>query len=122
MSKIVDSIMNKQKTDGMLISFTILGLVILLFIAWPLVNTILSAEPEVLWQTVQDWEVQYAIRLTFQSSLIATLIAFICGVPLAYILARYDFPGKWLVEGIIDVPHRRAAYGGGYRFAAGVWA
>ena len=88
----------------MIVSFTILGLLILLFIAWPLLNTILSADTGLLWQTLFDQEVKKSILLTFESSLIATLIAFIGGVPLAYLLARYDFPGKWLVEGIIDVP------------------
>jgi len=44
--------------------------------------------------------VRASIALTFYDS----LIAFVCGVPLAYLLARVDFPGKRLVEGIIDVP------------------
>ena len=96
--------MVKPKTDKVIISFSILGLLILLFIAWPLLNTIVSADAGLLWDTLFDQEVRKAILLTFESSLIATLIAFVCGVPLAYLLARYEFPGKWLVEGIIDVP------------------
>ena len=96
--------MLKPKTDKVIISFTILGLLILFFIAWPLLNTIVSADAGLLWQTLFDQEVRKAILLTFKSSLIATLIAFVCGVPLAYLLARYEFPGKWLVEGVIDVP------------------
>ena len=34
----------------------------------------------------------------------ATIIAVVFGVPLAYLLARSDFPGKHMVEGIIDIP------------------
>jgi molybdopterin-binding protein len=86
------------------ILFTILGSLLLLFIAWPLLRTITASGPAVLWQTLLDEEVRGAILLTFQASLIATALAFVCGVPLAYLLARVDFPGKRLVEGIVDVP------------------
>jgi molybdopterin-binding protein len=84
--------------------FTVLGTLLLLFIAWPLLRTVTANGPAVLWQTLLDEEVRGAILLTFQASLIATALAFVCGVPLAYLLARTDFPGKRLVESIVDVP------------------
>jgi molybdopterin-binding protein len=84
--------------------FTVLGSLLLFFIAWPLLRTVTASGPAVLWQTLLDEEVRGAILLTFQASLIATSLAFVCGVPLAYLLARTDFPGKRLVEGIVDVP------------------
>jgi len=58
----------------------------------------------VLWATLLENEVHSAIALTFYASFVATLVAFVCGVPLAYLLARADFPGKRLIEGIIDLP------------------
>ncbi|MDY6875071.1 MAG: ABC transporter permease [Chloroflexota bacterium] len=85
-------------------SFVVLGSLLLLFIAWPLLRTITASSPALLWQTLLDEEVRASILLTFYASLVATVLAFVCGVPLAYLLARVDFPGKWLVEGIIDVP------------------
>ena len=85
-------------------AFVVLGSLLLLFIAWPLLRTIAASGPAILWQTLLDEEVRGSILLTFYASLIATGLAFVCGVPLAYLLARVDFPGKWLVEGIIDVP------------------
>ncbi|MBL7063068.1 MAG: ABC transporter permease [Anaerolineae bacterium] len=90
--------------DKMRVSFVVLGSLLILFIAWPLLRTIMASSPAVLWQTLLEEEVRGSIGLTFYASLIATIIAFTCGVPLAYLLARVDFPGKWLVEGIIDVP------------------
>jgi molybdate/tungstate transport system permease protein len=42
--------------------------------------------------------------LTAYCGLLASLIGLILGVPLAYLLARLNFPGKSLVEGFIDVP------------------
>lgn len=45
-----------------------------------------------------------AVAVSFRASLKATLIAIGLGVPLAYILSRYNFPIKEVVRGIIDVP------------------
>jgi molybdate/tungstate transport system permease protein len=84
--------------------FVVLGALLIFFVAWPLLRTVTASGPVLLWQTLLDDEVRRSILLTFYSSLLATLFAFVCGVPLAYLLARVEFPGKWLVEGIIDVP------------------
>ncbi len=88
----------------MRIAFALLGALLVLFVAVPLLWITLSAPPALLWQTLLDEEVQDAILLTFAASLAATVLAFVTGVPLAYLLARTDFPGKHLVEGIMDVP------------------
>jgi len=91
-------------SNKMRVSFVVLGSLLILFVAWPLLRTVTASGPVLLWQTLLDDEVRHSILLTFYSSLIATLFAFVCGVPLAYLLARVEFPGKWLVEGIVDVP------------------
>jgi len=88
----------------MRISFALLGSLLILFIAWPVLRTVTASGPATLWRTLLDVEVRQSIGLTFYASFIATTIAFVCGVPLAYLLARVDFPGKPLIEGIIDVP------------------
>lgn len=85
-------------------AFVVLGVLLILFVAWPLLRTITACSPSVLWETLLDEEVRGAILLTFYASLIATGVAFVCGVPLAYLLARAEFAGKRLIEGIIDVP------------------
>jgi molybdate/tungstate transport system permease protein len=90
--------------DRMRALFAVLGLMLILFVALPLLRTALASSPGVLWQTLLEEEVRDSILLTFYTSLIATCVAFISGVPLAYLLARTDFPGKRLIEGIIDVP------------------
>jgi molybdate/tungstate transport system permease protein len=88
------------------LTFGFLGLIIFLFITVPLLKMLLSsvAEPEIFWRTLRDGQVVEAIWLTLYTALIATVFGFVFGVPLAYFLARHEFPGKRLVEGLIDVP------------------
>ena len=88
------------------VTFLLLGLLIFLFIVIPLAKMIFTSasEVEILWETILDSEVIGAIGLTLFAALIATLIGFILGVPLAYLLARHNFKGKRLIEGLIDVP------------------
>ena len=86
------------------LTFTILGVLLIFFLTWPILRTLTSNSLAILWETLLDAEVRGAILLTFSSSAIATIIALLLGVPLAYLLARSTFPGKRLVEGLIDLP------------------
>lgn len=75
-----------------------------LFIFLPLATMIVSVSPVRLYEALLESEVMNSILLTLYMGLWATGVAFIFGVPLAYLLSRYSFPGKRLVEGIIDIP------------------
>ncbi len=96
--------MRRVRIEPMVWLCAALGALIVLFVAAPLVWTVGSVSPSALWQAVSETEVREAVSLTLWASLVATLLALLTGVPLAYLLARYDFPSKRLVEGIIDVP------------------
>lgn len=98
--------LQKLINNRMAITFFLLGLLIFLFIIIPLAKMIFSSasDAQILWNTILDPTVTGAIGLTLYAALIATLVGFFLGVPLAYLLARHDFPGKRLVEGLIDVP------------------
>jgi molybdate transport system permease protein len=45
-----------------------------------------------------------ALRLSAITSTFTLVIAIVVGTPLAYLLARYDFPGKQLVDLLVDLP------------------
>lgn len=45
-----------------------------------------------------------SISLSFQVAFVVTLIDLIIGIPIAHILARYDFRGKYILDTIIDLP------------------
>jgi molybdate/tungstate transport system permease protein len=93
-----------RQLDYTTIFFAIMGSFLVLFIFIPIVNLMVSSDLNSILTNLQDSQVISALFVSIYSALIATLIAVLFGVPLAYILARHDFPGKGLVESIIDIP------------------
>jgi molybdate/tungstate transport system permease protein len=93
-------------SNRLLLTFLLLGLLIFLFIVVPLAKMIFSSvsDADTLWKTITDPVVAASIFRTLYAALIATAIGFVLGVPLAYLLARVNFPGKQFIEGLIDVP------------------
>lgn len=57
-----------------------------------------------LWLALQDPETLFALRMSLGTSVLAVLLALLLGVPSGYLLARYAFPGKTLVETLLDLP------------------
>lgn len=49
-------------------------------------------------------EIQAAFRLTLLSCTIAAVLSIWVATPLGYLLSRYRFPGRWLVDTIVDIP------------------
>ena len=92
------------RSNKLTLTFILLGAVIFLFIIVPLFRMIFASDPDILRETLFDPEVTKAILLTLYTALIATGVGFVLGVPLAYLLARHEFRGKRIVEGLIDVP------------------
>jgi len=84
--------------------FIFLGALIILFIVAPLLGMFLNTSSNELIDTVKDKEVQQSIWLTLTTSFASTIIFAFASIPLAYLLARKDFPLKRLVLGIIDLP------------------
>ncbi|CCG08513.1 Molybdate ABC transporter, permease protein [Pararhodospirillum photometricum DSM 122] len=53
---------------------------------------------------MQERETLFAAGLSLKTSLTALGLALLFGVPAAYVLARHAFPGKALIEGLLDLP------------------
>lgn len=49
-------------------------------------------------------EIQYAVRLTLVSCTISALLSIWVATPLGYLLSRFTFRGRWLIDTIIDIP------------------
>ncbi|UDF02814.1 sulfate ABC transporter permease subunit CysT [Asticcacaulis sp. AND118] len=57
-----------------------------------------------VWATISDPRVLASLRLTFTTSLLAALVNLFAGLVVAWVLTRYEFPGKGLVDALVDLP------------------
>ncbi|MDQ2825935.1 MAG: ABC transporter permease [Actinomycetota bacterium] len=79
------------------------GLAALLF-ALPLAGLVWRAPWASAWQELGDGPARDALRLSLITSLSATGIALVLGVPLAWVQARVDYPGKRVVRALTTLP------------------
>ncbi len=56
------------------------------------------------WHVVLDARVRAALELSFGASLIAAAINAVFGSAVAWVLVRYDFPGRRIVDAMVDLP------------------
>jgi sulfate transport system permease protein len=90
---------------GLSMGFTLFYLSFIVLI--PLAAMILRAADlswEELAAVIADPRSLAAFRLSFGASFIAALVNIIFGVLTAWVLVRYDFPGKRIVDGLVDLP------------------
>jgi molybdate/tungstate transport system permease protein len=84
--------------------FQLLSALVLLFIIAPLAGLFIKTGGGELLETIADKQVHQSIWLTLWVSFTGTFLFAIGAVPLAWLLARKNFPLKKVVQGIIDLP------------------
>jgi len=57
-----------------------------------------------VWATISSPRAVAALRLSFGTALLAAAINAVMGLIVAWVLIRYDFPGRRLVDAIVDLP------------------
>ena len=88
----------------LLLIFSLPLLLIAITIGGALTALALELTATELWAASRDAETLFALRLSLQSSLLALLLALLLGVPTGYLLSRSDFPGRTLLETLLDLP------------------
>src|ERR1700687_5664014 len=59
---------------------------------------------EALWNAISDPRVVASYRLSVGASLVAAAVNAVFGSLLAWVLVRYSFPGRRLIDALIDLP------------------
>lgn len=59
---------------------------------------------EQFWGVITDARVLAAYRLSFGAAFLAALVNLFAGLLVAWVLVRYTFPGKRLVDAMVDLP------------------
>jgi len=85
------------------LSWLYLGLLVLLPLSGLFLKTF-TLTWEQFWETVASPRAIAAYQLTFGASLVAALANAVFGLLVAWVLVRYRFPGKSLVDALVDLP------------------
>jgi sulfate/thiosulfate transport system permease protein len=59
---------------------------------------------DVFWQTITDPRVVASYRLSLGASFIAASVNAVFGLIVAWVLVRYSFPGRRIVDSLVDLP------------------
>ncbi len=92
------------KSKGFNIIFLILAGALVAYIAFPILNIVTIADPASLGESITRPQIINAFLLSLGTATISTLLLALFGIPLAYILARHDFRGKFLVRLVVILP------------------
>ena len=86
---------------GVLVPFAVLAV---LFLVLPVIGLVVRAPWGTIGTELTQPESLEALRLSLVCASLATLVCLVLGVPLAWVLARGDVPGRSLLRALVTVP------------------
>lgn len=97
--------MKKRAAGGPPLTMILLGSLFVAFLAVPLGALLWRAfDDEHAWTYVDDPIVTEALKLSLVTSSVTLIVAFALGTPVAFLLARWKFPGRRIIEAMLDLP------------------
>ena len=74
------------------------------FLVLPVVGLLVDTPWSRFWAVVSGQEARDALTLSLLTAVASTVLCVAFGLPLAWVLARLDFPGRRLLRGLVTVP------------------
>ncbi|MET1102381.1 MAG: ABC transporter permease [Pyrodictiaceae archaeon] len=97
-----------RRVEPLLAVFYGLASFLIIFLLVPLASLFLGVDPSIasriFGSRMMAEEVKDALLVTLAASIAAVVLLAATGIPLAYVLARYEFRGKRIIESLIDIP------------------
>ncbi|MER6037054.1 ABC transporter permease [Streptomyces sp. NPDC001835] len=93
-----------RRARGVPLPLLVPGVVALAFLLLPLLALLVRAPWRSLPDQLTSAEVWQALQLSLVTATAATGVSLVLGVPLAWLLARTDFPGRRLVRALVTLP------------------
>ncbi len=103
---------------GLALGITVLylSLIVLIPLTGVLLKT-LSLSVDQFWSTVTSPRALAAYRLSFGAALVSAAVNAVFGLLVAWVLVRYRFPGRQVVDGLVDLPFALPTAVGGLALA-----
>ncbi|MEW2546954.1 ABC transporter permease [Streptomyces sp. NPDC047002] len=95
---------SRTRGAGAPIALALPALLAVAFLLLPLVAVVTQTEWGALWHHLTSHDTVLALKLSLVVSFSALGLSLLFGVPLAWLLARVDFPGKTLVRSLVLLP------------------
>jgi molybdate transport system permease protein len=76
-----------------------MGLIVALLLADAAFTT-----PHHLWGALRSREIRYAIKLSLATSSVTMILSVCVATPIGYLMSRYKFTGKNVLDAILDIP------------------
>lgn len=94
----------RRRRAGVPLPLLVPALIGLAFLLLPLVALLVRAPWRSLPDQLTSAEVWQSLQLSLVCATAATAVSLVIGVPLAWLLARTDFPGRGLVRALVTLP------------------
>jgi len=94
----------RMSGHGVPLPLLVPALIGLAFLLLPLLALLVRAPWRSLPSQLTSTEVWQALRLSLLSATLATAVCLVLGVPLAWLLARTEFPGRRIVRALVTLP------------------
>ncbi|MHA1359532.1 MAG: ABC transporter permease subunit [Candidatus Helarchaeota archaeon] len=99
-----NSIWKIKKYGTFTIFFVLLSIILIILLIIPIFNIFFQESPLTVFKALFTDYIAAAIITSFYCAFLATMLASAFGIPLAFLLARYNFPGKRILDSLIDLP------------------
>lgn len=86
-----------------LVTLSVLAIVVVFFLTL-LVSMAGFTNWHTFWESLVSAETRFAIRLSVTTACISTVLCLLIAVPVSYAVSQFTFPGKDLVDSLLDLP------------------
>lgn len=94
----------RRRERGIKVGLAILILIMAVFIALPIVSLFIKSISGASFKSLLNPMVMDALKLSLLTSSLTAMIVIIFGTPISYVNARFSYPGKDLIDSLIDLP------------------
>jgi len=95
---------SRTKSPVIRVAVVVAAAILVAFIVLPLASLFFHLQPTDIVAALQTSSAQQALRLSIVTTFTSLAITLLLGTPLAYILDRAHFPGRALVDAVVDLP------------------